>query len=117
MKRIDKSYWSAWILLLVFVPMVILSSVHVHPEWNENSDICHECIEHAVHNGHFTSLKAHVDCPLCAFQSNIYQAADEQQPSFKPSFTRLTQESVVPALVLGIKIHQRNRAPPFLFCV
>lgn len=117
LKRIDKTYWSAWVLLLVFVPMVLLSSVHVHPELEGGADTCHECIDHAVHRGHFATLKAHVDCPMCAFQNNLYQAADKQQLSIIPSFSSHAQVVVVPDLVLGTSIHQRNRAPPVTFCV
>ena len=44
MKRLDKSYWSAWVLLSVFIPMVLLSSQHVHPELITGDMPCHECI-------------------------------------------------------------------------
>ena len=42
MKRLDKSYWSAWVLLSVFIPMVLLSSLHVHPELITGDMPCHE---------------------------------------------------------------------------
>ena len=116
MKLKDKAYWSSWLLLSVFLPMVLLSSMHVHPEWDSNGEPCHECLEHVVHNGHFTVLKAHVDCPLCAFQGNVYQAADQPQSCFRPIETCLTVESAIPALVEGVFIHQNTRAPPFTSC-
>ncbi|MBQ7691696.1 MAG: hypothetical protein IJT30_10980 [Muribaculaceae bacterium] len=116
MKRKDKAYWSAWVLLLVFVPMVLLSSVHFHAALNDSGAACPECLKHAVHKGHLMTHSAHVDCPLCAFQNNVYQAADEQPPTVSPVFTRLTQVCAVPALALGATTNQKNRAPPFTFC-
>ena len=117
MKRIDRSYWSAWVLLLVFVPMVLLSSVHVHAELDGDAGVCSECLAHSVHKGHLTTLNAHVDCPLCALENNVYQAADDQQQPFTAIFTSLAQRGTVPALAPGATTHQRNRAPPFSFCV
>lgn len=96
--------------------MVLLSSVHVHYECEENGEPCLECLQHSVHNGHITAVKAHVDCPLCAFQSNVYQAAEDQQPSFFQTATRLTIESASPALMLGFTTRQNTRAPPFTIC-
>lgn len=117
MKRLDKAYWSALVLLLVYLPMVVMSSLDFHCEWEDNDGgLCQECLEHTVHDGHITSMKVHMDCPLCAFANNIYQSAEEQQVFFTPTETCLTIEVAVPALESGITIHQNTRAPPFTFC-
>lgn len=116
MKRMERAYWFSWVLLLVYIPMVLLSSVHVHFEWDENGEPCLECLQHTVHDGHISAVKAHVDCPLCAFQNNVYQAAEDQQPSFNQTPIRLTIESAFPALALGFTTRQNTRAPPFTFC-
>lgn len=116
MKRTDKAYWSAWMLLSVFIPMVILSSLHVHSTLPGDGEPCHECIEHTVHNGHITAVKATVDCPLCAFQSNVYQDAQETEPHYSQHVVRLIMDSAVPAIVIGTVTARLSRAPPFTFC-
>lgn len=72
MKRLDKAYWSAWMLLSVFLPMVLLSSLHVHPELLIDNEPCHECIEHTVHNGHIAAVSIIGDNLLDkAYQSHL----------------------------------------------
>jgi len=117
MRLKGKSYWSGWVLLSVFVPMVLLSSLHVHSEWNYMSETtCHECLAHAVHNGHIDALKAHVDCPLCAFQSNVYQGEENISPSHYQSAVELEEECQVPAIATGDISIKQTRAPPASFC-
>lgn len=116
MKRIDKASVSAWVLLSVFLPMVLLASLHVHPEFMQGSMPCHECIDHTVHNGHVTAIKASVDCPLCAFQSNVYQGEQEAMPSFIQQATPVERACTVPMTVAGTTPHRQSRAPPFSYC-
>lgn len=116
MKRNDKAHWSALVLLLVYIPMVIMSSLDIHCEWEDHDAPCQECLEHTVHNGHITAMKAHLDCPLCAFRNNVYQPAEEQQLFFIPTEICLTNEIAIPALESGITVHQDTRAPPFTSC-
>lgn len=116
MKGFDKTYWSALLLLLVYLPMVVMSSLDFHPEWADIDGPCQECLEHTVHNGHITVTKAHLDCPLCAFQNNVYQESEEQHLYFTRTETCLTIEIAVPALELGVTTHQNTRAPPVTSC-
>ncbi|MBQ9555914.1 MAG: hypothetical protein IJV05_06795 [Muribaculaceae bacterium] len=116
MKRLDKAYWSAWVLLSVFIPMVLLSSLHVHPELLVDGQPCHECIDHTVHNGHIAAIKASVDCPLCAFQSNAYQPEDEVQIHYSQPCCRVKTYRAVPLTVAGFQSMKQSRAPPFTFC-
>lgn len=117
MRLKDKAYWSAWVLLSVFVPMVLLSSLHVHSEWNDMADTaCHECLGHAMHNGHIDALKAHVDCPLCAFQSNVYQGEEPSSPSYYQAAIELEMNCVEPSTAIAIISIRQTRAPPVTFC-
>jgi len=116
MKRLDKAYISAWVLLSVFVPMVLLSSLHVHPELLQHSKPCHECLEHTVHNGHITAVDATIDCPLCAFQSNVYQGEEETTPQYSQPVIRLVMDCAVPSTTIGVTGIKQTRAPPFTFC-
>jgi len=117
MKRKDKAYISAWILLMVFVPMVVLSSLHVHPQLVIGSEPCHECIDHTVHNGHITVQKATVDCPLCAFQNNVYQGQEAPMLHYSQHVCQLETERAVAQVVVTALPIKPSRAPPYTFCV
>ena len=60
---------ASWILLAVFVPMVLLSSLHIHTAAESAAAECAECVDHQCH-GHLTALASPVHaCVLCQFLS------------------------------------------------
>ncbi|MBR6285271.1 MAG: hypothetical protein IKR25_13420 [Muribaculaceae bacterium] len=61
----------AWLLLLVYVPMVLLSSLHVHSRQELSVAVdCGLCQTAVHHSGHITmSVEQHDDCVLCRFLS------------------------------------------------
>ena len=62
-----KRHIASWLLLAVFVPMLILSSLHVHEQVQKNIVDCKECVDHHCH-GHLTQLSMSMDdCVLCQF--------------------------------------------------
>ena len=62
-----KRHIASWLLLAVFVPMLILSSLHVHEQVQDNILDCKECVDHHCH-GHLTQLSMSMDdCVLCQF--------------------------------------------------
>lgn len=64
-----KQQWLAWIILSVYVPMVLLSSMHVHAvyEYAQTVD-CHLCETAVHHSGHITaSTGEHGECLSCRF--------------------------------------------------
>ena len=62
---------SARLLLLVFIPMMALSLLHIHEE--SHSIKCYECAHNIDHAGHFTETATHCfDCILCQFLSLPY---------------------------------------------
>lgn len=64
-----KRYIASRLLLAVFLPMLILSSVHVHGTPNALTDECCECVQHHCH-GHLGQLAATLQaCVLCQFLS------------------------------------------------
>ena len=59
---------ASWLLLAVFVPMLVLSSLHVHEDGAASAVTeCADCLHHSCH-GHLTQMAtwAH-DCVLCQF--------------------------------------------------
>ena len=113
MKRHDKAYFSAWVLLAVFLPTVLLSSIHVHPELLMDGEPCHECIEHTVHNSHIAAIKSTIDCPLCAFQSSVFLVEQEYGLGISQTVTRMTIDIIAPSVTLGVTGLQPGRAPPY----
>ncbi|MCR5432841.1 MAG: hypothetical protein K6F20_00415 [Bacteroidaceae bacterium] len=69
MKTKTKRHIAAWMLLAVFVPMLFLSSVHVHELSNSLVDECSECVQHHCH-GHLGQQTTLIyDCVFCQFLS------------------------------------------------
>jgi len=66
---------ASWVLLAVFVPMVILSSLHIHESSNLFGNDCKECLQHQCH-GHLGELTVSMhDCVLCQFLTMSFLAA------------------------------------------
>lgn len=66
----------AWILLSIFVPMLMLASLHVHKQQADVSAECYSCLHHLHHSGHLQTTTFHGDnCVLCHFLSLPYLAA------------------------------------------
>ena len=62
-----KRYIASWVLLAVFLPMLILSSVHVHESGGLFEEECNECVHHHCH-GHLGELTTTIHaCVLCQF--------------------------------------------------
>lgn len=71
----NRRHIASWLLLAVFVPMLILSSLHVHersvaaPEKE-----CVDCVHHSCH-GHLAQMASWThDCVLCQFLSLTFVA-------------------------------------------
>ena len=66
MKRDTKRQFAAWAFLVLFLPMLVLSSVHIHPAVDYSDTLCAECIHHQHHHSHLLSATASIhDCILC----------------------------------------------------
>lgn len=63
-----KRHLASWVLLAIFVPMLIMSSLHIHKESIAQTETeCTDCVHHSCH-GHLiqTTTWAH-ECVLCQF--------------------------------------------------
>jgi len=63
-----KRHLKTWLLLAVYVPMLLLSSLHVHEGGISHNEVeCSDCVHHSCH-GHLTQTATWVhDCVLCEF--------------------------------------------------
>ena len=66
-KQETRRHIASWLLLAVFVPMLLLSSVHIHETGEVIETECADCVHHSCH-GHMTVTPhwSH-DCVLCQF--------------------------------------------------
>lgn len=106
----------AWMMLSVYVPMVLLASLHVHSlnDFSKAID-CEECHTAVHHSGHITASNHHIDeCLSCRFLSTQIDVprmvADlvVKQTAVHLEFY-LPNEPVVRAVA-----HHSMRAPPFV---
>ena len=63
-----KRHIASWLLLAVFLPMLVFSSLHVHEEHSAAIETaCADCAQHSCH-GHLTQTASWThDCVLCQF--------------------------------------------------
>ena len=70
-----KRHIASWLLLAVFVPMLILSSVHVHESSELLEENCSGCVQHKCH-GHLAELPTTIhSCVLCQFLTMSFVVA------------------------------------------
>ena len=115
MIQLKKRHITAWVLLSVFVPMLLLASLHVHRDLGLAGNDCVECVNHQPHAGHITDGTVNLhECVLCQLLTFSYLAASAPVSCMlaMPVFVfRLEKPS---HLYLRAKGSKSNRAPPFL---
>ena len=97
----------AWALLSVFVPMMLLSAMHIHQPAVDETASCVECAHHVNHPGHF-------DCVLCQFLSLVYTSAAVIQAVTFVALTTMVSLSSISAVCSKVYHSQSPRAPPFM---
>lgn len=64
-----KRRFASYVLLAIFLPMLLLSSVHVHSRHNIDDVSCDDCSHHKC-SGHLDNIHYFdYDCVLCQFLS------------------------------------------------
>jgi len=70
-----KRHIASWVLLAVFVPMLLMSSLHFHEPSQIEETTCAECVQHQCH-GHLTQLSDGMhQCLLCQCLTLTFVAA------------------------------------------
>lgn len=111
MKR--KEIISSWLLLWVFVPMVLLSSLHVHEAGMVVDQDCAECVSHTQHTGHLTIYKASVDdCVLCRFLGQEFVTVVKSLMLYVSCYVALVVVAVAAAPSRFIESAINRRGPP-----
>lgn len=66
--KTQKRTRAARLLLLVFLPILLFSSLHAHQYAVHVEGDCYECTNHLPHGGHISLQTIHIhDCVLCQF--------------------------------------------------
>lgn len=76
LRNLRRRQFHAWILLGVFLPMLMIASVHVHTQYEDLSLSCTDCVHHVHHDGHIAASTLSLDhCVLCHFLAFHYLEA------------------------------------------
>ena len=74
MNPITKRHIASWVLLAVYLPMLLISSFHIHETSEYGETACAECVHHQCH-GHLSQLSDGMhQCVLCQFLTLSYVA-------------------------------------------
>ena len=111
-----KRHITSWLMLAVFVPMLVLSSLHVHREVADFSVECVDCASHTHHAGHLTGGTLHVDtCVLCQFLTLSYLTLSVVAVLACQHLVTLIRVSSVRLLSYEGSGYKSTRAPPYAF--
>jgi hypothetical protein len=103
---------SAWLLLSVFVPMLLLSSLHIHEEAPVGNG-CAECVNHIPHHGHLSLDTIHLnDCVLCQFATLPFLMAATVFVAAVSWGRQITIVELSAKLSFAVCRHYSPRAPP-----
>ena len=85
-----KRHIASWMLLAVYVPMLVFSSLHIHESHASTDTECAECVAHQCH-GHIAQTDVSPDdCVLCQFLSLTFTAAATAVVAFIFNVSRIT---------------------------
>ena len=105
---------AAWLLLTVYVMMMAVLSLHVHPlEMYEDSQ-CYQCANHLPHSGHLSATQAAMhDCVLCQLHSVTYVLAAAVTLAVLLPATAVPFMFYRQRVAVGERNSRCSRAPPY----
>lgn len=112
MNLTTKRHIASWMLLAVFVPMLVLSSLHVHERHDATDKECAECVAHHCH-GHIGQADTSFDaCVLCQFLSLTFVAAATMVVTFIFNVLRFRYALLPCGVCTGSQGFIVTRGPP-----
>lgn len=106
---------TAWLLLAVFVPTMLLTGMHRHEAAESAASECVDCAHHAQHSGHLTAASGAIhECLLCQFLRLVYTSAAPIMVALLFFFTCAVSHSRVRFVCREVDRRQSPRAPPFM---
>ena len=115
MKKLElKRRLYARLLLVVLLPMLLLSALHIHEDAAGGNDTCVECVNHQPHNGHLTATtQTLTDCVLCQFFSFQYLEATVVTLAVAACLIILTRPTATVLCPSRPQNLHSSRAPPY----
>ena len=115
MKRLEaKRRRSAWILLAVFLPVLLLSITHTHGAIDSQAAECQQCLQH-VHHTHFGATDHCIDnCVLCQMISMAFVPAAALVLTVLSTFLSKNESAATVSPCAGIHLLYSGRSPPRL---
>lgn len=103
---------TAWLLLSVFVPMMVMTVLHSH-ESSASVVACADCDHHVAHPGHFNIMGDHdCDCVLCQFTSIVFIGSAVVGIAILMAAARRQGGRILSAPIKGMERLPNLRAPP-----
>ena len=104
----------AWIMLSVYVPMVLIASLHVHSlqEYSKVVD-CYECQTAVHHSGHIMASTHHYgECLSCRFLTTQVESPEMSVCCIIKQTVSKIECPQAAELVMAMVAHPSLRAPP-----
>ncbi len=103
----------ARLLLCIFLPMLLLASVHEHGQVADASMDCYQCLHHIHHGGHLTTEAfSMANCLLCQLLSTPFEPSSAVVVPAMAALLVAVVATVVAAVVAGRRGTACLRAPP-----
>lgn len=102
----------AWLLILVYLPMLVAISFHHHEEVEDDvvASYCQDCLHHVHHSGHIASTHSFThDCLLCQLHSTSYLVPTLIVLAVFAVMRRLTMQRSCPKpclLIVGVRAQE-----------
>ena len=110
-----KRLMASWVLLAVYVPILVVASLHVHPSETLAQNTCDECVHHNC-GGHMGQQTAFVHaCVLCQFLTLSYLTLSVVAVLASQQLVTIIRVSSVRLLSYEGSGHKSTRAPPYAF--
>ncbi len=108
----QKRHIAAWLLLDVYLPMLLLSSFHIHAQGEVDATTCSECVQHQCH-GHLSQFAGELhQCVLCQILSLTYVATTAAAVVFCLSSKKVLRVGLAQNVCLNPRGCVCLRAPP-----
>ena len=108
-----RRYIAAWWLLAVFLPMLVLSSVHIHTSCAD-TPLCSACLHHTEHSGHVASGQSTMHaCLLCQVLHLTFLKGTAIVVQLPLMLTIAPEDGLGQQVVLRSIHLKAGRAPPF----
>ena len=106
---------NAWILLGLFVPMLMATSLHRHEIVGEQETLCEACVHHQAHSGHLSSgFSCVMECVFCQFLTFHFIKAALFTVAVFVALTCVLRPQKSRLYAFTPVFYKSSRAPPFI---